>query len=1261
MPNNPYLESLANYNAILQVGKDLFSQFALIIQQKAQSFIPAPIDYPQPIEYLGASLSNTTPFSDLFSGKTKGEAETIRTEMEEWFADRFDWFDQVKPSERRYPTTDSFAAAFKTWSEELKKWESLRSRLWTIAGTFIKSLPPYKTPEGAEILGHNVSEISKIHSIFKADKPNWLAKSFQELGDAKKHADLDYAQWELNVKKPDSVYFSDPAQKKQAEQDFSKIKKDSKKLLTKIKKELDDVIVAKTPVLTYPPIEFIGVTPANFSSFEANLINLSIADLQNKNNDAFSEWTGWQIQAPKKPNKSDYPNDAEWQKADDEHTQKFQEAEKLYKDIETAIDGMIAKKQIVFPALEYFGYSPSDMNALTKGLVDDLDPVSGSLDISDVQDYKNDLPSFINGKIAEIQKLSSDPNFTTPEIDKWLKFQSKIEKALDDAIAIHQKKFPPSSPSPTSSGFAYTAQDGNVYTLSDLPAFKNYLAGLKTQKACKNEAAQLSLYAQPELAKLQQGTKEYNDFESTYNMFQSAILSEIAAKKQTNSAKKAGKNANTNPPQSPPTPAPTSTSYQFNPIGYQGGKYILVFKNFHKSDINDYKKYLKTLPSENDVLTEKLDLDIFLKGSLQEWEAYNQGVLSQSDFNKYRARLISQINSFRDEFEDAIDKEIDRRQNSAPPAPRIVPPYNGAGKNQVSEFSPDVSYFPKDVSETSETNVRLGGSTGAKMVEDSNGNRFIMKKGNSPEHLKSECYADAFYQASGVKVPAFKLYDDNGTPIKLSAELKNAKSLDDWWNSASKKERNEMQKKLRQGYAADILLGNWDVVGMGADNILIDQNGEPWRIDNGGSLKYRAQGATKTDEQWGKFIDDLFTMTGNGNIIGINTSSTIPQFYGSVRFLDMAKEINERDWTKALATLPNDERKVVENRLWEIQQIAERGADAEHFGRTEESTDEMLAFSYNLCKEGLREALPQKLGLDASNLSDWRNLDGWFYNGNVSRTLNGKSYDSFSEYIADKMGEEGFNFINDANKDQGGDSYNEISVMRKLCILKTQGFDCTDAKYKTFDDFAKDIENGGYYCGIKGDPHDPGRHWDNFEKKFDEARKNIQEFNGHYQAVNQYDAAIQIILENVEMKNVDKKTRTYIICRTESDILQSSPGVVALPNPGERTYHKTGVCESHVRVKKFSFKGHNTTVVRVPFSRVHGIWPIERGKVQFGKYKPGNHEQYLGYNENESGADSHGLPIIYVGTDESVSVSHRMLNQWEKNNPTLVVTGIYSK
>jgi hypothetical protein len=68
--------------------------------------------------------------------------------------------------------------------------------------------------------------------------------------------------------------------------------------------------------------------------------------------------------------------------------------------------------------------------------------------------------------------------------------------------------------------------------------------------------------------------------------------------------------------------------------------------------------------------------------------------------------------------------------------------------------------------------------------------------------------------------------------------------------------------KILDDFLLDVLLANWDVVGLEFDNILCraggivkstaqtptDRNARVWRVDNGGALFYRAQGTPKTKE-----------------------------------------------------------------------------------------------------------------------------------------------------------------------------------------------------------------------------------------------------------------------------------------------------------------------------------------------------------------------------------------------------------------------------
>ncbi len=270
----------------------------------------------------------------------------------------------------------------------------------------------------------------------------------------------------------------------------------------------------------------------------------------------------------------------------------------------------------------------------------------------------------------------------------------------------------------------------------------------------------------------------------------------------------------------------------------------------------------------------------------------------------------------------------------------------------------------------------LGGSTGAEMVEDADGNRYVRKHGGSAggdaaAHLRNECAADNFYRAMGIDVPENRLYETEKGPVKLSRFVDGGENLGSWWSHADADERREMLAKLRPGFDLDVVTGNWDVIGMGADNILVDKDGRPWRIDNGGALGYRAQGAQKKPEEWAEgWPDDLWTM---------RTSSNNKAFFGDIDTLDLCRTISERDYSEALKGLQEADRKVIERRLDEIKQLAERGAPFKADGYKAESIDAMLKASYDLCKEGLREKMQVQIILGG----DYEPVDyGPFRSGN---------------------------------------------------------------------------------------------------------------------------------------------------------------------------------------------------------------------------------------------------------------------------------------
>lgn len=145
--------------------------------------------------------------------------------------------------------------------------------------------------------------------------------------------------------------------------------------------------------------------------------------------------------------------------------------------------------------------------------------------------------------------------------------------------------------------------------------------------------------------------------------------------------------------------------------------------------------------------------------------------------------------------------------------------------------------FPKDISSLKVISS-AGGSTGAKIVEDVNGNRYVMKRGDASGntnngHVQNEYLANQIYNMLGLRVPDFELYDDNGTAVMLSRFIPGCR----------KPVPSKDYKAMVQGFIADTVMANWDVYQN--DNCLIDYAGNVVRVDNGGSLEYRAQGRKK--------------------------------------------------------------------------------------------------------------------------------------------------------------------------------------------------------------------------------------------------------------------------------------------------------------------------------------------------------------------------------------------------------------------------------
>lgn len=137
------------------------------------------------------------------------------------------------------------------------------------------------------------------------------------------------------------------------------------------------------------------------------------------------------------------------------------------------------------------------------------------------------------------------------------------------------------------------------------------------------------------------------------------------------------------------------------------------------------------------------------------------------------------------------------------------------------------------------------GSNPGGTYELSSGEPVYIKTPPTPDHAYNEKLAAELYKLAGVPVADVKMTKFGGKPSIVSPIIpgKVLKDTDAWMSGTT--------SDLGEHHPADLWLGNYDWVGTGKDNVIIDPTGRAHRIDTGGALRYRAQGALKGPDMWG--------------------------------------------------------------------------------------------------------------------------------------------------------------------------------------------------------------------------------------------------------------------------------------------------------------------------------------------------------------------------------------------------------------------------
>lgn len=458
----------------------------------------------------------------------------------------------------------------------------------------------------------------------------------------------------------------------------------------------------------------------------------------------------------------------------------------------------------------------------------------------------------------------------------------------------------------------------------------------------------------------------------------------------------------------------------------------------------------------------------------------------------------------------------------------------------------------------------LGGSTGAELVRDpATGRQYVMKRGASPEHVRREALADDAYRALGQRVPAARIYETPDGPVKL-AEFIEGQQFGGLWRKGQVSP--ETLRELQDGFAADVLMGNRDVLGLDFDNILIDGDGHPWRIDNGGSLDFRAQGGAKAFdgfplELW-TMRDPKFNRQGYEVFGGMDYSDVI----------ESARALGHERGQAALAMMPDELADAFAARVGRLNEVVGQYDELTADGWKSAYPDRFSFFGMKMEQAGIFDRLPRTLSNQGVHVFDEEGVPFDHLRGSQS------VMHEVQRFINENGGDYGM--VQHYMGNQAGSSWSESSQVLKHWISERMEID--DAQVYWQDD------------------HDTAR------EEFNEVMKRFgaATYDNTWQAFHSFNYNM---LKRTQFQGNDQAAGVVKLIRTESEYVLRRHGLT----PGARgATMPRGLAESSSIFSPVRIGGTAVTTQNVPHSRVMGMYFYNR--------EPGTHiGAFLGDRENE--------------------------------------------
>jgi hypothetical protein len=224
-----------------------------------------------------------------------------------------------------------------------------------------------------------------------------------------------------------------------------------------------------------------------------------------------------------------------------------------------------------------------------------------------------------------------------------------------------------------------------------------------------------------------------------------------------------------------------------------------------------------------------------------------------------KSKAYAAVKAFDDDWRVPPAKDAAQSPTPAPTpaAPTPVP----APAPAPAPASPANSNI-KSIANYTKTGGQKGSQLGGSFTAP-NGSTYYVKASKSEDHARNEVLANNLYQALGVHVPKTELVHIEGGhfPGNEGTLGTQSRMLEGSTKNLPQQLKNDPQYKAEfyENFAIDAWLGNWDVIGAGFDNVVTTFGGKPARLDQGGALLFRAQGAPKGNA-FGNTVTEIDTL-----------------------------------------------------------------------------------------------------------------------------------------------------------------------------------------------------------------------------------------------------------------------------------------------------------------------------------------------------------------------------------------------------------------